>query len=307
MIDDSSDSRPRTETPEEVSEPQTNVAPDTTRALNSDRNGDVGGRTAAGDGGGPSSPLSAATARIRRDPALVLPFFVAGIVLIVVDWARRRDPLPTLVSGGGEGKTISVEFAGYPTGVPETARSLEALVDLKLPYLAWGIGLEAFALLIVAVAGSVTIARALEDRSGVTHARTEPLSIRRVPAYFGLVVLFSAAARLLGSLGDLGLILGIPLLVVVFVAMVRLFVAPAFVVTGAGPVAALRRSARATRGSGWSIAALVLAFGLAAWLLTLVPLPYAGTVLSSALVASVHAVAVAVVRERSDGSAASDG
>lgn len=282
-----------------------NDASDPIRNSVSSRDDGTDGRTAARRNG-PSSPLSAAT-RIRRDPSLLLPFAVAGVLLAIVDWVRRHDPLPTLSLDDSVGFTISVEFDGYPTGVPETTRSLEALVDLKLPYLAWGIGLEAVALLVVAVAGSITIARALEEGAGVADAGTESHSIRRVPAYFGLVVLFSAAGRLLGSLGELGLVLGIPLLVLVFAAMVRLFAAPAFVVTGAGPVAALRRSARVTRGSGWSIAALVLAFGLAAWLLTLVPLPYAGTVLSSALVASVHAVTVAVVRERSDGSVASDG
>lgn len=283
---------PTVGTPNAGSEPD-DVASDPVRTPATDRN-DIDGRTGTdSDGDDPSSPLSAATARIRRDPALVLPFLLAGIVLAVLDLARRRDPLPTLVPDG-EGLTISVDFAGYPTGVPETSRSLAALVDLKLPYLAWGFGLEVVALLVVGIAGYVTIARALESEPAT--ARDETSSIRRVFAYVALVVLFDAGSRLLGSLGDLGLVFGIPLLVVVLVAMVRLFAAPGFVVTGAGPIAALRRSTRVTRGSGWSIFAVILVVGLTAWLLSLVP--YAGTVLSSALVAPLHAVTVAVVRER---------
>lgn len=279
--------------------PVTEPPADPTRAPRSGRDGDTDGPIATG-GSGPSSPLSAATARIRRDPALLLPFVVAGALLAVVDWARRRDPLPTLPLDDGDGVSISVELVGYPTGAPGTARSLESLVDLHLPYLAWGIGLELAALLVVAVAGAVTIARALEvgDQRDTWRKR---VTGRRLVAYLGLVVLFDAAERLLGSLGDVGLVLGIPLLVVVCVVLVRLFVAPAFVVAGSGPIAALRRSDRVTRGIGWSIFALVLGFGLATWLLTLVPLPYAGPLLSSALVASIHAVTVAVLWERIDG------
>lgn len=257
-------------------------------------------------GTGPSSPLSAAMERIRRDPSLLLPFVVAGILLAIVDWGRRRDPLPTLPPENGDETAITVDFAGYPTGAPETVRSLEALVDLKLPYLAWGLGLETFALLVVAAAGAITIARALDGGSESAGRRSERLSTRRVLAYLGLVGLFDVAARVLGSFGDLDPLLGIPLLVLFFVAMVRLFAAPAFVVTGAGPIAALRRSVRATRGSGWSILALVIPIGLTTWLLTLVPLPYAGIVLSSALVAPVHAVAAAAVRERADVSPRTD-
>lgn len=252
--------------------------------------------------GDPLSVFSTATDRIRRDPALVVPFVIAGIILALIDWARRRDPLPTLAPDDGGGTLISLEFAGYPTGVPETFRPLSALIDLKLPYLAWGIGLEVGAVLVVAIAGVVTIARALDGGAGGSSpVYTDRWSGRRVPAYFGLVVLFVVVGRLLGTLGDLGLIIGIPILIAVLIVLVRLFIAPAFVVTGSGPIAALRRSHRVTRGSGWSIVGLVLFFGIGAWALTLLPVPYVGTVLSAALVAPIHAVAVAVIREQADG------
>ncbi|WP_436345247.1 hypothetical protein [Natronorubrum sp. FCH18a] len=259
---------------------------------------DTDGEATTG-GSSPPTPLAAAIGRIRRDPTLALPFVIAGVLLAVVDWVRRHDPLPTLVSDDGEGISISVEFVGYPTGISETTRSIESLVDLYLPYLAWGIGLEVAALAVVAGAGTVTIARAL-DEAGTATGSDVTGRIRRLLAYLGLVALFASAGRVLGSVGEVGPVLGLPLFVAVCVALVRFFVAPAFVVTGSGPIAALRRSNRVTRGSGWSIFALVLAFGLAAWLLTLVPLAYAGPVLSSALVASVHAVTVAVVWERAD-------
>ncbi|WP_440763783.1 hypothetical protein [Natronorubrum sp. DTA7] len=274
-------------------EPGSDTGPNPTRDSLSDRRFGLDERAGA-DADGPPSPLSVATARIRRDPALAVPFVVAGFLLAAIDWLRRHDPVPALVSDGGESFSITVEFAGYPTGVPETGRSLEAFVDLQLRYLAWGIGLEVAALLIVAVAGTVTIARAVDDE----RSRDGTGLVRCVPAYLGLVVMFDTWYRLTGSIGDVGLFLGIPLLIVVSVVLVRLFAAPAFAVAGSGPIAALRRSARTTRGSGWSIFGLVLAFGLAAWALGLVPISYAEPILSSALVASVHAVSVAVVWER---------
>lgn len=261
--------------------------------------GDIDQRATTG-GIGPASPLSAAMTRIRRNPSLLLPFLVAGVLLAIVDRVRRRDPLPTLPAENGHGFTVSVDFTGYPTGAPATVRSLESLVDLRLPYLAWGIGLEAFALAVVAVAGVITIARALEAGHGFADEGFRSRSVRRTLAYLGLVALFDVVVRVFGSFGDVGLLFGIPLLVLFFVAMVRLFAAPAFVVTGAGPIAALRRSVRATRGMGWSLLPVVVVISLVTWLLTLVPLPYAGTVLSSALVAPIHAVAVAAVRERTD-------
>lgn len=229
--------------------------------------------------------------RIRRDPVLLLPFAIAGLCLSLLDWVRRHDPLPT-IAPEHNGASISVAYAGYPTGVTETARALQALIDLKLPYLVWGIGLEFVAVLAVAAAGTVTIARALSDDRGETTAR-------RLLAYLGLVVLFDAAFRLLSSFvdGDVGLVFGIVLIVPLFVVFVRFFVAPAFVVTGSDPVTALWQSARATRGHGWTLLALVLCFGLGAWLLGHVP--RAGTALSTAVVGSVHAVSVATVWEES--------
>ncbi|MFB1063715.1 hypothetical protein [Natrinema sp. H-ect4] len=247
-----------------------------------------GGRDRS-DGGRSLSPVSLALEQFRRDPALLLPFLVAGVCLAVLDWLRRLDPLPTRPAVQN-GVSITIAYTGYPTGTPETARALESLVDLKLPSLVWGIGLEAVAVLVIAAAGTVTIARALPEDRGATTGR-------RLLAYGGLVVLFDGAFRVLASFidGDVGLVFGLVLIVPLFAVFVRLFAAPAAVVTGSGPVTALRQSAPATRGHGWTILALVIGFGLAAWLLGRVP--RAGTVVSTALVGSLHAVTVAALWE----------
>lgn len=239
----------------------------------------------------PPTGIAGAIPRLRRDPALLVPFTAAGLVLALLDGLRRWDPIPTLVPG--DDVSIAVEYAGYPTGVPDTARSLGALVDLKSPYLAWAIGLEALALAVVAAAGTATIARTLAVGDDWDWRRWG----WRWLAYLGLIVLFDAVGRAVGSVGDVGLVFGAVLAIPLFAAFVRFFAAPAFVVTGSGPTAALVRSVRATRGIGWRLLALVLCFGLAAWLLGLVP--YVGTALSTALVGSTLAVTMAAVRDES--------
>lgn len=272
--DDGDDGRERASTDDDEAEPVTTdgAAPETD----------------TDDTDTPPTGIADAVPRLRRDPALLVPFTAAGLVLALLDRLRRWDPIPTLVTG--DDVSIGIEYAGYPTGVPDTIRPLGALVDLKLPYLAWGVGLEALALAVVAAAGTVTIARTLEVGDGWDWPRWG----RRWLAYLGLIVLFDAVGRAVGSLGDVGPVVGAVLAVPLSAAFVRFFLAPAFVVTGSGPVAALARSARATRGIGWRLLALVVGFGLAAWLLGLVP--YVGTALSVALVGSTLAVTMAAIR-----------
>ncbi|QCS41494.1 hypothetical protein [Natrinema versiforme] len=260
----------------------------TGEAVSADENGQ---RDA--DDAGPSVTLPQPVARLRREPTLALPFAIAGVFLTVLDWLRRADPLPTLATGGGEWTRLSIEYAGYPTGVPETARSLEAFVGLRPPYLVWGIGLEILAFAAVAVAGIATVARASAD----IERWDEALSGRRLLAYFGVVVSFDAVGRVLGSF-DGGLLLGAVLAVPLFAAFVRAFAAPAFVVAGAGPLTALSRSWRATRGIGLRVLALVGCLGLAAWFLG--SLPSVGTVLSTTVVGAAHAVSTVTVRAESD-------
>ena len=228
--------------------------------------------------------VSEAVARIRRDPALVAPFAVASAVLAGVDWLRLHDPVPTRLAEGLSSGTISVTFHVYPTAAGQSTLPLGALVDLKLPYLAWAVGLELIAVLTVGVAGWYTLARAanLELSGGLG-------------TYLGFVVAVQAAFRVLGSFGELGLVVGLVLLLVVLSAMVRLFVAPLFVVAGDDLSTASRRSASATAGVGVMVGFLVVLYGLATWMLGSVP--HVGILLSGTLVAPVHAVTIVVVSE----------
>lgn len=84
---------------------------------------------------------------------------------------------------------------------------------------------------------------------------------------------------------------------VVGVHAVRLFLVPAAVVAGDGVIGTVRESNRRARGHGWTVLGLVLLFGIATWLLGAVP--RVGALLSTALVAPVHAVAAAVLYEES--------
>ena len=231
--------------------------------------------------------VSETVARIRRDPTLAVPFAIASVVLTVVDWLRLQDPIPARTVEGLSGGTVSVTFHVYPTAAQRTARSFGALVDLKLQYLAWAIGLELLAILAIGVAGWYTLTRV----TGVD------LSLRGLGSYLSFAVAIQAAFRLFGLLGNLGPFWGIVFLVVVLSAMVRLFVAPAFVAAGDNLSTAGRRSAAVTRGRGIGVGVLVVAIGLATWLFGSVPV--VGALLSGTLVAPVHAVTIALLVERS--------
>lgn len=236
------------------------------------------------------SPLSVALSRLRDDPVLFVPFLLMGIVLTVVDLLHRRDPIPALkrTGLGADGINIQVEFAGYPTGIGRTLRPLESLIGLEPIYLGWGLALYVLPLVAVTVAGAVTMARAMD----------RPVRFEAVASLFGFVVTLDLLQRLLGSIAvlqEMGLWGFVPL-AIYFALFVRLFLVPGLLVAGRPLRTALRESGRFADGRGWSLFALVLAIGLAAWLLSL--LPVVGPVLSSALVAPVHAVAIAVGLER---------
>ncbi|ELY80982.1 hypothetical protein [Natrinema gari] len=234
-------------------------------------------------------PIWAALARLRRDPALFGPFLLVGIVLSLADWLRRHDPLPApeRAGVGTNGLDIRLEFVGYPTGIGQTMRPLESLIGLEPGYLVWGLGLYGLVTLAVSAAGTVTMA----------HAMGRNVRLGAVCSLFGFVVATDLFHRLLGSvelLQSMGLWGILPLAIYCYL-FVRLFVAPGLLVDGRSIQAALRGSLRRTAGRGWRLFGLVVAIGLVAWLLASLPL---GTVLSSTLVAPVHAVAIVVVLER---------
>ena len=238
--------------------------------------------------------FSRATARIRDDPVLLVPFALAGFVLAVLDWLRLQDPIPTLEGRAidSSGVEISLEFVGYPTGTPGTARRVSALVDLEAPYLLWAVGLEIIAVLVVAAAGWYTIVRA----AGVEPTRAGFAS------YLGVVVLFGAAFRLLSSVGDVGplgpagflLVLGLLVVIVLFV-FARIFLTPALAALVDSPWTAIRRSVAHSSGHELGLAGLVVGFGLGAWLFGTVP--YVGVLASSVAVGAVHAVSTVIALE----------
>ncbi|NGM68090.1 hypothetical protein G6M89_03525 [Natronolimnobius sp. AArcel1] len=235
--------------------------------------------------------VSRSLARLRRDPFLLVPFALAGVVLAILDFLHRGDPVPAIEHGGLGEHTVNVEYAGYPTGLRQATVPLESLLGLELPYLLWGGGLYVLGLLAVTVAGAVTIRRALTGETSI--------DIDAVTSLFGFVVAMDLLQRALGSvdlLQGMGLLLGIPVLVLYFYVMVRLFVTPGLLVAGWGPRAAIRGSDRLTTGAGWSIAGVVVLLGVAAWLLGSVPA--IGAFPSTAVVAPIHAVAIVSVLER---------
>ncbi|WP_137289025.1 hypothetical protein [Natronorubrum halophilum] len=238
------------------------------------------------------SVLSAAVGRLRRNPSVLVPFAVAGMVLSVVDALRRRDPIPTLEYGGLDEATVYVEFPGYPTGVNRTTLPLESLVGLEAPYLAWGFGLYALSVVAVSLAGVITLTRLLDGET-----RLGPL-----PSYLGFVVGIDLAYRLLESidaLQQMGLF-GLVPLAALFAVVVWLFPVPGLVAAGASPWTAIRHAGIWTRGVRWSVLGVILVLGIGTWLLTSVPV--IGAFLGSALVAPVHAVAiVSLFEHRRDG------
>ncbi len=243
----------------------------------------------ASSGGSSPNPLSAAVRELGRDPLLFVPFALTGILLAIVDWLRQRDPIPAIEREGlgSNGVEITIEYVVYPTGVPQTAVPYESFVALEPSVLVWGLALQALSLGAIGVAGAVTMARAMDER----------LRPRAVGAVVGFVVAMDLLLRLLGSIDafqQMGLFGLIPL-VLYFLILVQLFPLPGLLLTGRSPLAALRQSRRQVAGRGWSVFALVLAIGLSAWLLASLPF---GTVLSSVLVAPVHAVAVVAVLDR---------
>lgn len=232
-------------------------------------------------------PLVAAIGTIRRDLVLLVPFALVGLALAALDWLRRADPLPTPehVVFDGSHLDLHVAYVVYPTGVSQTTVPLESLVDLHPHLLGWGLASYVLPLLAVVVAGVVTMARAMgrEPRLGM------------VGSLFGLAIAIDLTNRLLESIDALqGMGLwGLPLLALLFFVGIRLFAVPGLLVAGRGLPAAIVESNRRTAGRGWQLAALVLAFGLGAWLLA--DVSSVGALLSTAIVGPVHAVTIVAV------------
>ena len=233
--------------------------------------------------------LRATIARIRSDRWLMIPFLFAGGLITAVDFVRRWDPIPASRETS-DGLSIELAFYLYPTGVPGTARPLGAIVDLLPQYLLWTIGIELTVVLAVGVAGWVVISRGLEQ---------SPVW-RSAARYIGLIVFPLWILRLADGaeieFANGGLLFGIPLLIVWALILVRLFLLPVCLVDGRGLIEAIRESARTSRGVSWPIFGLIVLIGLGMSLLG--SIPTVGGLLSTALLAPIHAVAAVVVYQR---------
>ncbi|MFC6765576.1 hypothetical protein [Natrinema soli] len=228
--------------------------------------------------------LRATSARIRRDPVLVVPFVVAGLLVALTDRLRQWDPIPA-TTPDSFGQTISVQYSVFPRGIPRTIRRIGAFIDLELPFLVGAVALELVVVLAIGIAGWVTITRALN-----AERRLDSLA-----RYLGLLSVTALLPRLFGSptleIGSLPL--GVLAIVVAALVGIHLFLFPGYVAAGESFATALQRSVRDPRGRRSAVFWLIVLFGFAAWGLAQVPV--AGGFLSTAVVAPVQAVSIAVL------------
>jgi hypothetical protein len=226
--------------------------------------------------------------RLRRDPRLGLPFVMAGLLVALADAIRKRDPLP-VTTPEWTGKSLSVQYSFFPSGLARTIRELGAFVDLRPLYVLGARTLECVVFVGVGLAGWITITRALDDE-------------RRLGAlgrYLGVFGSIGSIPVLVGPVSVTPDSLPLALLGVVVVALVsvRFFLFPGFISRGDRITVALEHSVRASTGAFWPLLSLVIVFGLGYWVLALVPL--IGGFLSTAITAPLHSIVLAVLLERS--------
>ncbi|WP_254764000.1 hypothetical protein [Natrinema marinum] len=224
------------------------------------------------------------SARLRRDPGLVVPFTIAGLLVALADRLRRWDPLPVATPDSFT-RTVSVQQSVFPQGTPRTVRHVGAFVDLRLPYLLGAVALESLVVLVIGLAGWMTITRAFGAERRLESAAR----------YLGLLSVVALLSRSFGSPSlEVGsLVLGALAIITVALVGIHLFLFPGFLAAGESFATALRKSFLAPRGRRWPVFWLIGLLGLASWGLAQVPV--AGGFLSTAVVAPVHAVSLAVL------------
>lgn len=229
--------------------------------------------------------LREVASRVRRDPAIVVPFVVAGAVVIAADWLRVHDPLPVALPDWTG--TLRIVYPLYPAGSVRATREVGAFVDLPGQWLLWAVSLELATILAVGLAGWLTIARAL----GVPRHPRAGIRYLTLPMAFGLLPYLAGGVDL-----DVGrLLVWLLAIAGVSLVVVHLFLVPGFLVAGRGFAAAVAASVRAARGRRWLLFGLVLVLALATVGLRYVP--FAEQFLTWAVVAPVHAVALAAILE----------
>lgn len=240
----------------------------------------------------PTTVLKETGTRIRRDPVLLVPFAIAGVLVGLADWLRVWDPIPaaTPASVGG---TIGVDFSIFPKGTARTVRHVGALIDLETPYLLGALGLELLVVLAIGLAGWFTIDRVLGSEQGR----------RSLGRYLLALLVLLVPLRLLGarSLEFGSVLLGVLALLVFALVAVWLFLFPGLLAAGLRLSAALGESVRQSRGIQGTLLVLVVVFGLASW--GLAQLPVVGGASSTAVVGVAHAVTLGVLLRRTGGAA----
>ena len=220
-------------------------------------------------------------------PSLWIPFFVVGFLLTIVDYLRERDPLPTesFVSES----TFEVTYMLYPTGASETARSLDAFVDLPLDVLVYAISLELLVVGGVATAGWLTMKRVSEV----------PYRTRRFATYLGGVSVLYFIGRVGNALNleysPESLLGGIAALIIIAFIAVRLFLLPAAILHEKNLQTAFQASWNRSKSHGAALLGLIVTFGLASQWIAEIPL--LGVILSSTIVGTIHAVSLAILYE----------
>lgn len=228
--------------------------------------------------------------RLRERPALLVPFALAGLVAALVDAVRFADPVPVQLQSWPYRGTIHVTLLVFPGGSSVAGLSPGTVLGLRPVFLAelvvlWGVALAA-----TVVATGLTV---IEASGGSWREVTRAQLVR----------LFEYAVGVSIVAGALVLVAAVQFVVAVFALLfvlglaARLFVAPPLVMLdGATPVAAALESNRRTRRDDLSLGGVVLVAGILSYVL--VSVPYIGTVLSTAVVGAVYAVATVVAYER---------
>lgn len=231
--------------------------------------------------------LQAAVTDIRRHPRWLVPFTVAGLVVALADWIRTTDPIPMVVPASFQ-DTLSVQYSIVPMGTHRTVRVADALVDLRLPYLAGAVGLELLVLFAVCAAGYLTLQRALRT----TRGRSAALRYGLLVVFVGFLPEWLGTAH--HTFGNL--LIGLVAIGLFTLIAVRLFLLPGFVVLGESFRTAIRRSRHRSHGLGWTLVGLIVVVGVSSWGLAQIPL--VGGFLSTAIVAPVHAITLGLLVRR---------
>lgn len=223
--------------------------------------------------------LTDARRRLQENLPALFALLAAGVVVAGTDWLLRRDPVPTVGYTGVLDGRFSVTIGVVVRVISDAGTPLSALIGLRPRWLAWTIGLELPAFLVVSGAGAYALARLL----GVDLTRT---AVLRYVAVAAVLRLASVSFDLVGG----AVVLAVVLIPLAFIFLVRLFAVPGFLIAGHSIPGAFRDSWHRTRGHGWALLGVVFLIGLLNHLLASIPI--VGPV-GSAFAGALHAGGVA--------------